>query len=198
MRSSPSGHDESTERADREALGPEQGRAVVPLRRWGLALFVSAMLLLGTAAAYYAFFYPARLGPEQPIPFSHRVHAGVKEIGCVMCHDGVFDADKAGMPPLERCMLCHEHIIIAYPKVRELREHYFSGTPVAWKKVTALHEYAFFSHRMHLRAGIDCGHCHGDVRAMDRVELVHDMKMGYCIQCHRDYGATHDCWSCHR
>jgi hypothetical protein len=36
------------------------------------------------------------------------------------------------------------------------------------------------------------------VKTMDRVTLVHKFQMGFCIQCHRDYDASHDCFTCHR
>ena len=157
----------------------------------------SLLLVLGMVLLCY-FYYPAGLGKEQPIPFSHRVHAGDKEISCLMCHTTATGGARAGIPPLETCMLCHRRIIITYPKVKELREHYFAGRPVPWVRVNDLPDYVYFDHSMHLLRGFDCGKCHGDVRGMDRIVQPQEFKMGYCVQCHRDNGASHDCTICHR
>jgi hypothetical protein len=165
-----------------------------------LATLLAALAGLGMAAMaiFYAVYYQDKVGPAQPLPFSHRVHAGVKQIGCVVCHRGVASSSDAGMPPLQTCMLCHEHIIREFPYIRQLREQYEQGVPIAWLQVDTLNEYAFFDHRMHLRRGIDCGYCHGDIKDMDRVFQAHEFQMGFCIQCHRDNGASHDCFTCHR
>lgn len=168
-----------------------------PYRRLGLGLFLAAAGLLAFIVLYYVYYYPMILPSEQPIPFSHRVHAGHKTIGCLMCHDGVADSRSAGIPPVQRCMLCHEKIIIEHPKIKELREHYFTGQPILWTRVGNLPDYVRFDHQVHIRRGFDCSACHGDVKAMDRVALAHDFRMGFCLGCHRAKGATHDCMTCH-
>ena len=173
-------------------------RAVRWLRRRELVVALAAGLLIAAVTLGYVCFYPAEAPPVQPIPFSHRLHAGVKEIGCVVCHPGTLDADRAGVPPLQTCMLCHERIIITYPPIRDLRRHYEQGVPVEWERVNRLPEYVYFTHRVHIYRGFDCGRCHGDVKAMDRVEQPQEFTMGFCIQCHRDFGASHDCFLCHR
>ncbi|MGE5296966.1 MAG: cytochrome c3 family protein, partial [Solirubrobacterales bacterium] len=53
------------------------------------------------AVSLLGAYYPGNLGSAQPISFSHRVHAGDKEIGCLMCHPNVFTSQTAGMPPAE-------------------------------------------------------------------------------------------------
>ncbi|HEX2926540.1 MAG TPA: cytochrome c3 family protein [Ruminiclostridium sp.] len=146
----------------------------------------------------YNFHFQNEVGPKQPIPFSHRVHAGMKQISCVMCHEGVFTSSNAGIPPLQTCILCHEKIIIAYPPIQELRGLYAKNEPVQWIKISDLPDYVYFNHSVHLAKNIDCSRCHGNVLQMDRVERVQDFTMGFCIQCHRDNNATVDCFSCHR
>ena len=42
-----------------------------------------------------------------------------------------------------------------------------------------------------------CSVCHGDVAAMERVKQVRPLKMGDCVDCHRDNGAPTDCTTCH-
>jgi hypothetical protein len=168
----------------------------VRLRNFFFALLA---LILGIAIVCGFNFYRMRkIGPLQPIPFSHRVHVHVKKISCFMCHPEAMDTNRAGIPPLQTCMLCHSRIIVTYPWIRKLREHYFQGRPVLWKKVYSLPDFVYFEHSMHIRKSIDCGHCHGDVPLMDRIVKQQDFTMGFCINCHKKYKASHDCFTCHR
>lgn len=173
-----------------------------PLRRkvrWlPVALSILIALLFGVVIWGYIFFWPTRIGPEQPIPFSHRVHVHVKKISCLMCHDDVIRSSRAGIPPLETCMLCHSRIIVTYPPIRKLRGHYDRGEPVLWEKVYNLPDFVYFNHAVHIHRSIDCSRCHGNVSLMDRIELAIPHTMGFCIGCHRETGATTDCFTCHR
>jgi hypothetical protein len=161
---------------------------------------IAAAAVVAAAVAWWGYgaFYERSLGPKQPIPFSHRVHAGDKKIGCPVCHSTAPVADRAGIPPMETCMLCHRRIAINYPPIADLRERYFANRPVEWVRINWVPEFVYFTHRVHIHRGIDCGHCHGDVKGMDRVYAVQKFEMGFCIECHRKNGATHDCFTCHR
>jgi len=161
-----------------------------------LALTAVASVLVGWWG--YSRFYERRIGPEQPIPFSHRVHATEKGISCVLCHYTAPVSDRAGIPPLETCMLCHKREAIHFTPIEAVREHYYGNRPIEWVRVNWVPEFAYFTHRVHIHRGIDCGTCHGDVKGMDRVFAAKKFEMGFCISCHRRYGATHDCFTCHR
>ncbi|BCS54209.1 cytochrome c3 family protein [Geobacter sp. SVR] len=167
---------------------------------WGRPLAALAVLLLGALSALMLLdrLYPVDLGQRQPIPFSHRVHAHTKTISCLMCHSQVLSTARAGIPPLETCLLCHSRIIRTHPYIALLREHYRSGRPVVWQRVNWLPEFVYFNHAVHLVKGIDCSRCHGNVALMDRVVPAQKFEMGFCIQCHRENKATHDCFTCHR
>jgi predicted CXXCH cytochrome family protein len=110
----------------------------------------------------------------------------------------VVDTARAGVPPVEKCMLCHQRILVTYPEIEKLRRHYDEKNPPQWARVNSLPEFVYFSHERHVRSGADCGQCHGNIRGMDRVYLVQDFTMGFCVQCHRDNGYSHDCYTCHR
>jgi len=134
------------------------------------------------------FFFTSHAGEAQPVPFSHRFHVGTKNLSCVFCHSGVLKTERAGVPPVETCMLCHKRIIITHPEIKKLRV-----------RINRLSEFAYFNHERHIRAGFDCGRCHGDVAAMDRIKpAVVLNNMGFCIQCHRDEEYSRDCLTCHR
>jgi predicted CXXCH cytochrome family protein len=162
-----------------------------------LRILVACVVVVTMLSVLGALYYPGDIGAKQPIPFSHRVHAGDKQIGCLMCHPGVFTTAVAGLPPVETCMLCHSRIIVHYPEIERVRRHYEQGEPIWWVRVSDLPDFSHFDHSMHLVSGVDCGTCHGDVKAMDRLVLPQKFTMGLCIQCHRENNATHDCFTCH-
>jgi len=169
-------------------------------RRGGLAAGLAAatcIVLAITAWGYYSYF-PSLIGQEQPISFSHRFHVTEKGLSCIFCHPGALDTPRAGVPPLETCMLCHKHILVTYPEIEKLRGYYDRREPVPWVRVNAVPEFVYFNHEVHLRKGFDCGKCHGDVAHMDRVTPSPEITMGFCVQCHRDEDFSHDCLVCHR
>ena len=174
----------------------ESGAAVVRNR---YPLLVSAVIVLLVVAFGYLFYiHPATgMGPEQPIPFSHRVHAGVKAIACEFCHPYVGRSNHPGLPPVEKCLYCHNHIIANHPWIQKEHQYFNSGTPVPWKKVFNLPEHVLFNHQRHIRNGIECQSCHGATETMDRL-VGQRFKMGFCIECHNQKGANVGCWlSCH-
>jgi hypothetical protein len=157
-----------------------------------LILLINMMLL-------YIFKDRSKIGPEQPIHFSHRVHVNDKHISCFMCHEGAIDTKQADIPPLQTCMLCHDRIIPNHPEIQKLHEYYLKNKPLVWKRVNEkLPDFVFFNHSVHVFRKIDCGACHGNIKEMDRVEQVHEFTMGMCIKCHQEQKASTDCYTCHR
>jgi len=160
-------------------------------------ILVAAIVVVTTLTIVGMAYYPWGLGARQPIPFSHRVHAGTKEISCLFCHPGVLKTAVAGMPSEQTCLLCHNRIIVHYPYIEQVRRQALQGEPIWWVRISDLPDLTHFDHGMHLAAAVDCGKCHGDVKAMDRLVRYQDLTMGFCIQCHRENNATHDCFACH-
>jgi len=75
-----------------------------------------------------------------------------------------------------------------------------AGEPVLWRKVHVIPQSAMvhFKHNAHMRAGIDCSTCHGDVARMTVARQVVDVaNMGWCLSCHRENDASVDCLTCH-
>ena len=177
-------------------LGRPRRRA---LRRWRKALFAAGATVaaVGLLFSLGRALYPYRVGPAQPIPFSHRIHAGVREISCLFCHDGADRSESAGMPEVRKCLLCHNVIVKDFDPVRKLHDYYNRGEPIPWRRVYLLPDYAHFTHEMHLAGGIDCGECHGAVKKMDRIVQAMPMEMGFCVDCHRRNDAPVACTICH-
>ena len=138
--------------------------------------------------------YNQGYAPDQPVAFSHKLHAGELKMDCQYCH---FAADKgrhAAIPPTELCLNCHSQIKTNSPEIRKLQEAVDSGENIRWKRVNLFPDYAYFNHAQHVNvAELDCMKCHGPVDQMGggkNGEGVYyqakKLNMGWCIECHRD------------
>ena len=136
--------------------------------------------------------------PAQPIAFPHTVHAGQLQIPCTYCHVFVERSRHAGAPPLSPCMGRHSKKATEREENRKLTPPYDEKRPVEWVRVYALPEFIYFSHKRHVKAGVECAMCHGDVAGMKRVRRVNELLMGWCVSCHRVRGASRDCATCHK
>ncbi len=161
--------------------------------------------------------------PGQPIFFNHVIHAGSFQIPCQYCHADARRSEFAGLPSVERCMGCHKIIGAAdNPEVGKIRGYAERGAAIPWVRVFKLPEFVFFTHKPHVRAGLQCQTCHGPVERMRVVgadtgpALPNDFEnlfgfrptsrpltMGWCVECHRAENAQHnrkaplDCYTCH-
>ena len=164
----------------------------------GLLVLIGFTIIFIFAFLYYFYAPPAKdIGPEQPIPFSHRVHAGVKAIQCEFCHPYVRRSAFPGIPPVDKCLYCHKYIIADHPWIKEVHRYYNTKTPIPWRKANYLPEHVFFNHQRHIKKEVACQKCHGAVETMDRIRGVR-FRMGFCIECHKEKKANLDCWlACH-
>ena len=134
--------------------------------------------------------------PEQPVYFPHSVMAGKHEMDCLYCHSQAEKGAQAGIPPVELCMKCHaegkiqpkDHRGEVKESIAKLLEYWEKKEPIPWVKVHDLADFVYFDHSRHLteEAGLECADCHGDVENMDRVERVNSLKMGWCLDCHKE------------
>jgi hypothetical protein len=157
------------------------------------AILVAAAAVLSTVGAL-AVGGLRRVGvsqgysPEQPIAFSHRLHAGANQIPCLYCHFAAERSRHAGIPPLGVCMNCHAQVKLADAEVEKLQEAVAQHRAVRWIKVHNLPDFVYFNHSQHVLRGIACRACHGPVERMERVRQVAPLTMGWCIGCHRAKG----------
>jgi hypothetical protein len=179
------------------------GVSIVPaLKALRPAVSMIAVALIGVALGVWAngAFFPGT-SPEQPIDFSHKVHAGDFEIPCMYCHTEARRSIVAGVPSVEKCVGCHEVVATDRPQIRRVLDEYWANRePIPWIKVHDLPDFVHFTHKRHVLAGIDCQTCHGPVETMDRITRVAPMQMGWCLDCHKDHEVEHglDCWTCHK
>ncbi len=175
-------------------------------------------LILFIVGGYYVVKGAIGLGrqqnyqPEQPIYYSHKVHAGTNQISCLYCHGGATEGKHANIPSLNTCMNCHMTIneytgeklyredkteVDGTAEIQKLYE--FVGwdpssksyskpaKPVEWIKIHNLPDHVYFNHSQHTVAGqVQCQTCHGEIQKMDEVKQFADLSMGWCVNCHRN------------
>ncbi|KAK3582432.1 hypothetical protein CHS0354_023978 [Potamilus streckersoni] len=124
--------------------------------------------------------------PKQPVPYSHKLHAGTLGLDCRYCHTSVEVSANASIPSVETCMGCHTNILKESPKLLPVRESWATGMPVEWVRIHKLGDYAYFNHSVHVNSGVGCGSCHGNVAKMEVVSQVEPLSMGWCLDCHRN------------
>lgn len=141
--------------------------------------------------------------PEQPIAFSHKIHAGENGIDCNYCHSGARHSKSSGIPSANVCMNCHTYInngtqtgteeiskiydAIGFdPETRTYIEGY-EQKPIEWVRIHNLPDLAYFNHSQHVNvAGLECQTCHGPVEEMDVLEQHAPLTMGWCVDCHKE------------
>jgi hypothetical protein len=126
--------------------------------------------------------------PMQPIPFSHKHHAGDDRIDCRYCHSAVEKAAFAGMPSTKVCLTCHSQLFKDAGPLQPLHESARTGEPIAWRRVYDLPGFVYFNHGIHVAKGVGCIECHGRIDEMPLTRLVAPLTMAWCLECHRNPG----------
>lgn len=150
----------------------------------------------GSAPASIAGSGEAAAG-AQPIAFSHSRHVEQAGIDCRFCHAYARRGPVAGIPSVERCVGCHRGIAAERPEIVKLLAYWEEETPIPWVRIHDLPDYVRFSHKAHVRAGVGCAACHGDVAGMNAAVQVESLSMGWCVDCHTARDASRDCLVCH-
>lgn len=140
--------------------------------------------------------------PEQPIAFSHKLHAGTLGVECLYCHTSAGVGKQATIPATDVCMNCHVAVSEGPTTgTREIAKIYASAGfnpstleydlastgPIEWKRLHNLPDHVYFNHSQHVTVGnVECQTCHGPIEEMDVVKQYSDLSMGWCINCHRE------------
>ncbi len=143
-------------------------------------------------------FFGYRPAPKQPVAFPHKVHLA-KGIDCTACHLGVERGPNAGLPSVKLCMTCHQVIAADRPEIKKVAAYYARGEEIPWQRVYGYYPSAHvkFNHAPHIRAGVDCKSCHGDMTQQTVAVRSIDLDMRYCLDCHWQKKASIDCTACH-
>lgn len=133
--------------------------------------------------------------PEQPIYFSHKIHAGEQGIDCQMCHTSAKYGKVSGIPTTNVCMNCHyqiqeykgDYIEDGKSKefyTKEIQKIYASSgfdpqsmsytgeqVPIEWTRIHNMPDFVYFNHAQHVVAGGEA------IKKAKNVEQV-------CYACH--------------
>ncbi len=115
--------------------------------------------------------------PDQPIYFSHKIHAGENKIDCQLCHSGAKYGKISEIPSLSVCMNCHRNISEYTGKyiepgkskefytaeIKKIYDHVgwneekqaYTGVhkPVKWTRIHNMPDFVYFNHSQHVVAG---------------------------------------------
>ena len=182
-----------------------------------IATFAVVLFIIG---GYYTIQGAIGLGrnkdyqPEQPIYYSHKVHAGVNQVSCLYCHGGAYEGKHANVPSVNVCMNCHMSIqeyganseklyredgteVNGTAEIQKIyaasgwdpkaKKYTGKEKPIEWVKIHNLPDHVYFNHSQHTRAGqVQCQTCHGPIQEMGEVKQFADLSMGWCVNCHRE------------
>lgn len=156
-----------------------------------VSIYGSLVVLLVLSFALYGlsespYFTEVSVAKDQPVPFSHRHHAGELGIDCRYCHTSVEESSFAGLPATKTCMTCHSQIWTNSEMLEPVRASYRSNRSIAWTRVNALPDFVYFNHSIHIHKGMGCTTCHGPIVAMALTWKANTLQMGWCTGCHRE------------
>lgn len=148
--------------------------------------------------------------PEQPVPYSHKLHVGELGLDCKYCHNTVDKTAHAAIPPTATCGNCHgghrydempkgdgsgeletrktifSAVHLESDKLKPIRDSLENNESVPWVKVHDLPDFVYFNHSAHVNRGVGCVECHGRVDKMEVVTQVETLSMKFCLDCHRN------------
>jgi hypothetical protein len=162
---------------------------------WLRLSFVCAAAVLGGSLVFAIgmarsdWYTETRMHPRaQPVPFSHKHHAGELGIDCRYCHANVAEGPHAGLPPTHTCMTCHSQIWTNAPMLAAVRQSLAQHKPLDWRRVALVPDYVYFRHDIHIAKGVGCVECHGRIDKMPLTYRAVPLTMQFCLDCHRDPG----------
>jgi menaquinone reductase, multiheme cytochrome c subunit len=158
---------------------------------------------------------------EQPIQFSHKVHAETAGLTCDICHALNNDGRFSGIPPLAKCAECHAVVIGNSPHEKILVNNYIKPRQeIPWLAYSHQPQNVFFSHASHIQlANLPCKECHGahgtsdslpdyernritgysrDIAGRGLFGVHHGMTMKDCAHCHKQHNVNNTCLKCHK
>ncbi len=143
-------------------------------------------------------FFSLHRPPVQPIAYTHKVHLA-NGMQCTDCHVSVEKGPVASIPGVQLCMTCHQLIATDKPEIKKLAAYQQRGEDIPWQRVYDYPPSAHvkFNHAPHIRAGVECKTCHGDMTQRTVAVRTVNMTMGFCLRCHKQKQVSVDCITCH-
>ncbi len=167
-----------------------------------IAVILLGLVVVGSVKGWYGLKeigVNTNYEPDQPIKFSHKLHAGDNKIACLYCHTGADKSRHANIPSAGLCMNCHKYVkegpLHGEEEIKKIyaamdwdgAKYGSNQKPIQWIRVHSLPSLAYFNHAQHVVAGkVECQTCHGKVEEMEIVKQQSPLTMGWCINCHRE------------
>lgn len=204
--------------AEKKEGEPQLANPTPWYRKKSVLVFITVLVFLGfgycLARNAIGLGHYQDYEPEQPIFYSHKVHAGVNQINCQYCHIGVYQGKQATIPSVNICMNCHKAIteytgeplhdadgneVNGTAEIQKLYKYAgydpkkdganwdeSKAKPIEWTRIHNLPDHVYFNHSQHVNVGqVACQTCHGEVTKMDEMKQFAPLTMGWCINCHR-------------
>jgi hypothetical protein len=149
---------------------------------FGAVFFIAGLLGLLAEVNRSPWMTTVHTAREQPIQFSHERHVAGNGIDCRYCHTSVEDSSFAGIPPTRNC---HSQIFANSPFLEPVRDSFRTGRSIQWNRVHDLPDFVYFDHSIHVRKGVGCTTCHGQVDRMPLMWQEKSLQMEWCLDCHR-------------
>lgn len=160
---------------------------------------------LTTAVAGFWYFATPKFWeigymPTQPGGgFNHQLHVNKLGMDCRYCHTKVEKSAEANIPSVATCYGCHAegHLLLFNEsethkqKTEFIRTAFIEDKSPEWRRVHKLPDYVRnFPHHVHVKAGVSCYSCHGQIAGMPVVFQAESLSMGWCLECHRGVKET--------
>jgi hypothetical protein len=163
--------------------------------------FFILFIVFAIAGFYFFNKVPINNTGTGDVTFSHYVHTKQHNIKCKICHQNYEKQERAGIPTVETCAICHSEIINPKSeKEKKINEYVTNNKPIVWLNYYRVPDYAYFSHKRHVKIGnLDCVLCHGDMTEQKSKELTNfqPFLMDNCVNCHKQRNITIECGNCH-
>ena len=162
-----------------------------------LLLWFGLGLLIPQITNYQGMYerLPIKVAP-QPVSFDHLKHSSLG-LGCQQCHSQASREERAGLPPIAQCMLCHDTLKKSEPEIQKLAQFHQEGKEPPWVRVYELPDFVTFGHSRHLEANLKCAICHGPIEKREILAKEVSTSMKVCVACHLEKQASIDCDLCH-
>ena len=130
------------------------------------------------------------------------IHAGIPSTQiCMNCHgkapNGAIRVDPTGRPELYKLLAYNygaEEVARDFASSEDPEEEIaeivdgIERQEIPWLKVHDLPDFVYFTHKRHVKAGIACQECHGEVQDdMTVGRRVSELTMGWCLNCHETH-----------
>jgi hypothetical protein len=155
-----------------------------------VSIYGAVLILSALGAVFYyinqsGYYTETQVPRPQPVPFSHRHHTAQLGIDCRYCHATVETAGFAGIPATHTCMSCHSQVWVKAPLLEAVRASYRTNQSIEWLRVNAVPDFVYFDHSIHVKKGVGCTTCHGQLGEMTITWREHTLYMRWCIECHK-------------